>query len=95
MYFGSNSVLERVVFGLKCVLHRVRVSECRPSRVIQNLAEHIPPGQQSKGCKVNSFWPIFWLSAANLSIIIHTGYNNQRVSGKLFVRHFDTDNGIF
>ncbi len=25
------SVLKRVAFGLKCVLHRVRVSQCRPS----------------------------------------------------------------
>ena len=44
MDFGSNSVLERVVFGLKCVLHRVRVSQCRPSRVIQNPTEQPPPG---------------------------------------------------
>ena len=43
MDFGSNSVLERAVFGLKCVLHRVRVSQCRPSRVIQNPAEQPPP----------------------------------------------------
>ncbi len=44
MNFGTNSVLERVVFGLKCVLHRVRVSQCRPSRVIQNPVEQPPPG---------------------------------------------------
>ncbi len=43
MDFGTNSVLERVAFGLKCVLHRVRVSQCRPSRVIQNPAEQPPP----------------------------------------------------
>ena len=28
MGFSSNSGLERVAFGLKCVLHRVRVSQC-------------------------------------------------------------------
>ena len=43
MDFGSNSVLESVAFGLKCVLHRVRVSKCLPSRVIQNPAEQPPP----------------------------------------------------
>ena len=42
MDFGANSVLERVAFGSKCVLHRVRVSQCRPSRVIQNPAEQPP-----------------------------------------------------
>ncbi len=44
MDFGSNFVLdlERVVFGLKCVLHRVRVLECRPSRAIQNLDKQPP-----------------------------------------------------
>ncbi len=44
MDFGSNYVLERVLFGLKCVLHWVRVSWCRPSRVIQNPAEQPPRG---------------------------------------------------
>ncbi len=43
MDFGKNSALERVEFGSKCVLHRVRVSQCRPSRVIQNPAEQPPP----------------------------------------------------
>ncbi len=43
MDFGTNSELERVAFGSKCVLHRVRVSQCRPSRVIQNSAEQPPP----------------------------------------------------
>ena len=43
MDFGSNSVLERVAFDLKCVLHRVRVSQCRPSRVVQNPTGR-PPG---------------------------------------------------
>ena len=33
MDFGSNSVLEMEVFGLKWVLHRVRVPQCRPSRL--------------------------------------------------------------
>ncbi len=32
MNFGSNSVLERVAFGLKCVLHRVWVSQPRFER---------------------------------------------------------------
>ncbi len=45
MDFGSNSVLERVAFGLKCVLYRVRVLKCRPSRIIQNLAERPPGGK--------------------------------------------------
>ncbi len=40
--FGSNSVLERVAFGLKYVLHRVRVSQCRPSGVVQNPAGRLP-----------------------------------------------------
>ncbi len=31
-----------IVFGLKCVLHRVRVSRCHPSRAIQNPAEQLP-----------------------------------------------------
>ncbi len=44
MDFGSNSVLERVGFGLKCVLHiGVRVPWCCHSRVIQNPAERTPP----------------------------------------------------
>ena len=42
MDFGANSVLERVAFGSKFLLYRVRVSQCRPSRVIKNPAEQPP-----------------------------------------------------
>ncbi len=45
MDFDANTVLERVAFGTKCVLHRVRVSQCFPSRVIQNLTKQPPPSR--------------------------------------------------
>ena len=58
MDFGSNSVLERVAFGLKCVLHRVGMSQCCPSRVIKNTAEQPPPGKRKHIILQNGFLQI-------------------------------------
>ncbi len=84
MDFGSNSVLERVGFGLKCVQHRVRVSQCRPSRVIQNPAERPPP---SGFC----LWAVSVTLVSTLIplvLLVALGYQGAEEECCILVQHF-------